>query len=229
MVQAIEEIAELEKREAEIAPGIKIVTRVGARVYLTAPGEMVRILEFPEFSWEIKDKKFYFLLILENKGNVRIEPAGEIIIKNILGTKIDEIKIPIRVVFPKGKIVLPVEWENWQKSFWVKYGGFVAEARVIYGPGLELTKEIRAVALPWYFPVILGRIILLIILLLVWKVIRARQEKKKLKEYRVEIGETIESVAQKFGMNWKKLVKINKIKPPYSLKEGQKIFIIERK
>lgn len=230
MTQAVEIPAELKEEGAktEIAPGVKIVTRAGARIYLTVPGEIVKILEFPEFSWEMKDNKFYFLLALGNKGNVRIEPKGEIIIKNILGTKIDEIKIPTRVVFPKDKILLPVEWENWQKSFWVKYGGFIAEAKVIYGPGLELTKELRAIALPWYVPVIFGGIIvLLILLLIVWRIIKKR-EKKLMKEYIVETGETIEGIASKFGMNWKKLAKINKLKPPYTLKEGQKIYILEK-
>lgn len=226
MTQALGTIAELKKGEAEISPGVKIVTRVGARVYLTVAGETVKILEFPEFSWEMKNNKFYFLLTLVNKGNVRIEPRGEILVKNIFGTKISELTIPTRVVFPKGEIVIPVEWAK--LPFWVKYGGFVAEAKVIYGPGLELTKEMRAIALPWYAPAIFGGIILLIILLLVVKMLVAKKEKKIMKEYIVGVGETIESIASKFGMNWMKLAKINKLKPPYTLKEGQKIFILEK-
>ena len=42
-------------------------------------------------------------------------------------------------------------------------------------------------------------------------------------------GETTESIAEKFGMSWKKLVKTNKLKPPYSLKHGQKILVLEKK
>ncbi len=226
MTQSIGTLAELEKGEAEIAPGVKVVTRIGARVYLTVAGETVKILEFPKFSWEMKNKKFYFLLSLKNKGNVRIEPRGEITIKNILGAKIDELTIPTRIVFPKGEIVIPVEWEK--IPFWAKYGGFTAEAKVIYGPGLELTKVLKAIALPWHVPAIFGGIILLIILLLVVKMMVAKKEKKMMKEYIIGSGETIESIAQKFGMNWKKLAKINRLKPPYTLKKGQKIFVLEK-
>ncbi|MDP2930290.1 MAG: DUF916 domain-containing protein [bacterium] len=173
MTQAIGTLAELEKGKAEIAPGIKVVTRIGARVYLTVPGEIITVLEFPEFSWEMKDNKFYFLLTLVNKGNVRIEPQGEITVKNLLGAKIGELTIPTRVVFPKGEIVIPVEWEK--LPFWVKYGGFAAEAKVTYGPGLALTKELKAVALPWYVPVIFGGIIIFLILLLIVKKTRKKQ------------------------------------------------------
>lgn len=134
MVQAIGTLAEFEKGEAEIGAGVKIVTRVGARVYLTVPGEIVRKMEFTDFSWEMNNDKFYFLLTLENKGNVRIEPKGEIIIKNILGRK-EEIKIPTRVVFPKDKIVLPVEWER------PSVGRFIVLATAIYSSEI-LTREI---------------------------------------------------------------------------------------
>lgn len=170
MTQAIGTLAELEKGKAEISPGIKVVTRTGARVYLTVPGEIITVLEFPKFSWEMKDNKFYFLLTFNNKGNVRIEPQGEITVKNLLGAKIGELTIPTRVVFPKGEIVIPVEWEK--LPFWVRYGGFMAEAEVTYGPGLALTKDLNAIALPWYVPVIFGGIILLILLLIVKKIRR---------------------------------------------------------
>jgi len=168
MVQATDEESELGEK-GEITSGIKVVTRVGTRVFLTVPGEVITLLEFPEFSWEVKDNKFYFFLTLENKGNVRIEPKGEIIIKNILGTKIKELEIPTRIVFPKGKIVLPIEWGNWRRSFWLKYGGFIAEAKVIYGPGLELTQKLRIFALSSYLLIISAGIILMIILFLITK------------------------------------------------------------
>lgn len=227
MTQAVGTLAELEGKRAEIAPGIKIVTRIGARVYLTVPGEQIRALEFPKFDWEMRDGKFYFLLTLLNKGNVRIEPQGEIAIKNILGTKIDELKIPDRVIFPKGEIVLPVEWGD--IPFWVKFGGFTAAARIVYGPGLEATQTMTAVTLPWYVPTIFGGIVVLLILLWVTRKILRQREKKLLKEYIVQKGETVVSIAENFGMSWKKLARINGLKAPYTLGEGRKIFIIERK
>lgn len=182
MVQAVDGESELLNEKGEITPGVKVVTRVGTRVFLTVPGEIITLLEFLKFSWEIKESKFYFFLTLENKGNVRIEPKGEIIIKNILGTKIKELEIPTRIVFPKGKIVIPVEWENWRRSFWLKCGGFIAEAKVIYGPGLELTQKLRIFALSYYLPIISAGIILMIILFLITKKFLKPREKKLKRE-----------------------------------------------
>jgi len=226
MIQEVPEEVET-GAEGEVAAGLRIAVRTGARVYLTVPGDIIRLLEFPKFSWERKDGIFRFLLTFENKGNVRIEPRGSIVIKNFFGAEIDELDIPARVVFPKGEITVPVIWEN--ISFWTKYGGFVAEAKVNYGPGLDLSKTIRVVAVPRGLGLALGITILLLILLLVIKILRTRIERKRLGQYIVQEGETTESIAEKFGMSWKKLVKINKLKPPYSLKHGQKILVLEKK
>jgi len=53
------------------------------------------------------------------------------------------------------------------------------------------------------------------------------RKKKWIKEewtsYRVKEGENINSIAKKFGVSWKLIVKANKLKPPYELKSGQKI------
>jgi len=181
MIQAVGTLSELEGKKAEIAPGMKIVTRIGARVYLTVSGEQIRALEFPKFTWKMRDGKFYFLLTLLNKGNVRIEPQGEIAIKNILGTKIGELNIPNRVVFPKGEIVLPIEWED--IPFWVKFSGFTAAARVVYGSGLEATQIMTAVVLPWYVPTIFGGIVVLLVLFwMTRKILRAKRIENRLRE-----------------------------------------------
>ena len=42
-------------------------------------------------------------------------------------------------------------------------------------------------------------------------------------EYKVKSGEDINSLADRFDISWKLLVKTNKIKPPYALRKGQKI------
>jgi len=137
MAQAIGTLKETEGGKAEIETVLNVVTRVGARVYLAVSGEIVKILEFPKFSLEKRDNLFYFVLTLKNQGNVRIEPKGEIVIKNILETKNNEVKIPTRVVFPKDEIVLPVKWEKTPS-----FGKFTARASVTYGTGETLTREL---------------------------------------------------------------------------------------
>jgi len=115
---------------------MRVVTRVGARIYLTVPGELIRELELNEFSWKMEEGLAVFYLTLTNKGNIRISPKGEIEIKNKSGKVVDKIAITEREVFPKDTIVLPTRWEK------TMTGKFTALATIDYGGKEKLTKEL---------------------------------------------------------------------------------------
>jgi len=158
--------------EAEEGTTMRVVTRVGARIYLTVPGEIIKELEIEEFSWKMEEGQVVFYLTLTNKGNVRILPKGEIEIKDKLGKIVDKIQITEREIFPKDTIVLPTKWEK------TIVGKFTALATVSYD-GKILTKELSFVVkgvqrLQKIF-LILGLIIGgIIILLIIFFVIRRR-------------------------------------------------------
>lgn len=125
-----------EAPEAEEGTTMRVVTRVGARIYLTMPGEIIKKLEFEEFNWKMEKDQVVFYLTLANKGNVRILPEGEIEIKDKSGKAIDKVKLTEREVFPKDTVVLPAKWEE------TMAGKFTALATVSYGVGENLTKEL---------------------------------------------------------------------------------------
>lgn len=125
-----------EAPEVEEGTAMRVVTRVGVRIYLTMPGEIIKKLELEEFSWKMEEGQVVFYLTLSNKGNVRILPRGKIEIKDESGEMIDKVKITEREVFPKDTIVLPTRWEK------TMAGKFTALATVSYGVGKNLTKEL---------------------------------------------------------------------------------------
>ena len=187
MVQAIEMEEGLGKGEAEVESELKVVTRIGARVYLTVSGKIVRALEFLDFSSERRSPIHHFVLTLKNPGNVRIEPEGEIAIKNILGAMIDEIKIPNRVIFPKDEIVLPVKWEKTSI-----FGKFTAKASVNSEAGEVLTKELTF----WIFPPLnvllrIGFGIIILALLVKFLVGEKRKRRRLLLRTRIRTREVI--------------------------------------
>ncbi len=122
--------------EAEKGTAMRVATRVGARIYLTVPGEMIKELELKEFSYKIEENQVVFYLTLTNKGNVRILPKGEIEIKDKGGKAVDKIKITEREVFPEDTIELPTKWEK------TMAGKFTALAEVSYDAEKTLTKEL---------------------------------------------------------------------------------------
>lgn len=126
-----------EVAEAGEGTAMRVVSRVGARIYLTVPGEIIKKLELKEFSWKMEEGQVVFYLTLTNKGNIRISPKGEIEIKDKSGNAADKIKITEREVFPKDTIVLPTRWEK------TIAGKFTALATVSYGTEKNLTKELK--------------------------------------------------------------------------------------
>lgn len=124
--------------KTEEGTAMQVVNRVGARIYLTVPGEIIKELEFKDFSWKMEKGQVVFYLTLTNKGNVRISPKEEIKIRDKSGNTIDKIKIAGREVFPKDTIVLPTKWEK------TTAGKFTALATVSYDKKI-LTKELSFV------------------------------------------------------------------------------------
>ena len=162
-----------EVAEARKGTAMRVVSRVGARIYLTVAGEMIKELELENFSYKIEEGQVVFYLTLTNKGNIRISPKGEIEIKDKSGKVVDKIKITEREVFPKDTIVLPTKWEK------TMAGKFTALTTVDYGGEKPLTKElsfeVESAQGPKKILLIIGSIIGgIIILLIIFFMIRRK-------------------------------------------------------
>jgi hypothetical protein len=114
---------------------MRVINRLGARIYLTVPGEKNEKLEIGNFNNNIENKKVIFQLTLINNGNVRILPKGKIEINDSLGRLVDSIELTQREIFPKNTIVLPIKWDK------TLNGNFIALATVEYS-NQKITKEL---------------------------------------------------------------------------------------
>jgi predicted negative regulator of RcsB-dependent stress response len=74
---------------------------------------------------------------------------------------------------------------------------------------------------PWYFIVIILLVLAGIIAYPIYTSYQNKKLRKTCKMYKVKKGATIMDVAAAHNINWKKLAKLNKLKKPYTLKEGQ--------
>jgi len=117
---------------------MQVLNRIGARIYLTIPGEKIEKLEIGEFSNIVEKNKIIFQLTLINKGNTRIAPKGEIVIKDKLGNVVDQVQLTRREIFPKDTIVIPVNWGE------ILNGTFTALATIEYG-NQKITKELSLI------------------------------------------------------------------------------------
>lgn len=213
---------------------MSIVTRIGARIYLTVPGEKIENLEITNFGYyfisrhsgfirDLLNLNYFtnFFLTLKNGGNVRIEPNTTIVIKNIFGQKVDEINGKVGIVFPKRSSTINL---SWQKPMFL--GRYSVEAQVKYSENQPIvTKNLVFWVVPYRLLTILGGLIVLLVLLRLVYLYLKEIAKEKMMIYTLTKKESIQEVAEKFKVNWSKLARINNLKKPYELKKDQKLFI----
>jgi hypothetical protein len=132
-------IAQGKGRKSEIeGSGLRITTRVGARIYITVPGNTIKKLSFNEFTEELQDRKVAFYSIFSNKGNVRIRLKGNIEITGSDGVLAGTAEIPEREVFPQKTITIPALWHPEDSV----EGELKARATVMYGSDESLVQEL---------------------------------------------------------------------------------------
>jgi LysM repeat protein len=218
--------------------GVKIITRVGVRIYETVPGEVKKDFEITRFDWrpEIKQKRNFlkdildinkrtaFIVGLKNKGNVRLTPKATIEVRNIFGKKVADLQNKeIGNIFPgKSNNDATIYWES--VPFFGRYKATLAASFFEEGVGSG-TREIIIWAFPYRiaFLLVLAGILFYLIRLTTLYFREAKKEKMPIHE--VRDGETLGALAQKFGVPWKWLAKANGIRKPFEVRAGQKLFI----
>lgn len=234
--------------------GLFIKTRIGVRIYETVPGEIIKKLTIKEFYWQLFKKPvkaetglnwlgkiFYFIknkvkLILGldnyiiffvkmgNDGNVRLEPEGNLIIRNILGSEVARLEPKMNTIFPRKEILYPAKWERKMPFF----GRYTASIEVKYNntdTAPSASQKITIWAIPY---LLLGGIVVLIVLIILLRLLLLllmETRKKKMAVHLVQEDETLESLAADYGLSWKKIAKFNRLKAPYQIKPKDKIII----
>lgn len=218
--------------------GMRIVSRVGVRIYQTVPGEVKKGFEVTRFDWRLEqnslknwwkdfldiNRKTIFFMGVKNVGNVRISPKVTVEIRNMLGIKtallVDR---DLGVVFPRG--------ENSDGAvFWDDaplFGRYKIKATVRFAEE-GMGEETRELAI-WVFPY--RMIFLSIILVVLFTLARLiglyfrEAGKEKMPIYQVKLGDNLADLGRKFMAPWRRIAKLNFIGEPFDIKEGEKLFI----
>jgi len=229
------------KEKADGKSGVSLSFRTGLRVAITIPGELERKLEIVGFTVTKRDDGSFLLHpLVKNLGNVSIDADAKVFTRYFFGL----------THFTNGGQypILRGETSDWnfelKKPFW---GGWYRSSFVVgydtnseAGVGVKSGKELTRLEGPsvwfWSFPTPAALAIEIVVLLalafggfLFWL---SQKRKRWIKEnwvsYEVKSGEDIKSLAERFDVSWKLIAKVNKLKPPYALKPGEKIKIPPR-
>ncbi len=213
--------------------GAAISTRVGARVYNTVPGEMIRKAKITSFavSENIAKNIYEIFITAKNEGNITISPQASLRVGGwglLSRTKI---------FYPE---IIDKEWQllrgaevttNW---VWPKpyFGRFTFQAILTYDekenvPAKLTTETLTVTIIPWRDVYILLATLLGIILIIVGIILykKKKYSGKGWDDYIVKETDNVMSLAQKCHIPWKLLVKVNRIKKPYFMTAGQVILV----
>jgi hypothetical protein len=207
--------------------GIIMHKRIGVRVYVTLPGEIIKDIKYTSFTKKISKfrsfiipSNYQFSVMLDNIGNVSNTVELTLNSKNLITGKIGTKKYnQLLTRETKG-----VSNFDWKAPFFGVYSFTVdGKYQTKDGTGKFTTETFTGIIIPWDF-------ILLVVLLCVF----ARKGFKKYKKiysgegwakYKVTNRDTLESLAKTHSVTWKQIAKVNKLKAPYSLKEDQAILL----
>ncbi|MBP7823313.1 DUF916 domain-containing protein [Candidatus Gracilibacteria bacterium] len=213
-------------------PGVNLSIRTGLRVAITVPGDIERKLEIDGFDYKRQKGIIILSPRVGNIGNVSIDAGVSVVTRHFFGLKYSE---------QGGEYpVLRGETSDWnfdlQKPF---FGGlYRSKFTVSYDPSPEAQigdntdGELTILKGPsiWFimFPTLLGFITQLILLglvgALIFLYIVARRREQWIINHWVKKTLTastdITSLAEEYNVSWKLLAKVNRLKPPYTLKKG---------
>lgn len=170
---------------------------------------------------------------MENKGNTTIEVEIEPSKKSYFG-EVEKIDTQIIKLFPKEKVNLPINVGQmpilgvYDLRTNIKYFEFnlITNEKTPLG---EVNKNIQLIIIPWNYIILILFIVLALITYFKVKKYRLKKIIKNSVNYMVQNTDTITTLAKQSNVNWKTLVKINKLNPPYEIKSGQTILLPNRK
>ncbi|MBT5338528.1 DUF916 domain-containing protein, partial [Candidatus Falkowbacteria bacterium] len=205
------------------------IAAIGMRTYVNVVGDRI-----VDFSWDseehqvVGEDSHVITLSLANNGNVIMSPSGTITIKPLIGEE-QVLDIEISPLMPTQSGEYNIYWDEapiigfFKATIEVAVSEFDITGMSSNSGSIGETEQ-REISF-WIIPVkeIAGAIIVFIIVFTVLFLRRHRYQKllKIWKSKTIMQDSSLPIVAQKWGVNWKLLAKVNKIKSPYVVIKGQ--------
>jgi hypothetical protein len=183
----------------------------------------------------IEDGKQTYTLNLKNTGNVSADVDAKVYLKSLFGTIAYENGGGYPVLADRQ---LDLTFVDESPLF---FGGwYYASAELMYddragtfgtGDSSHLIKKVTDRQLIFVAPTLAGILVILLVVgaigsAIAWLLLKQYRKRDALKTwhtYTIARGDSIQSVANRYGVSWKKLASVNGITAPYVLEEGHAI------
>lgn len=221
---------------AEQQAGVNLRFRTAIRVALTIPGDIVRELSLRPLEHAVTDAGVHRITIrAQNTGNVSIDASLHTQVKSVFGG----VTVEQKGQFP----VLRGEEAQWHVELPQHMWGGVYRATteltydpheesgigVLSGQGTTTLSASTAWFIVWPSLAVgfgYGVSVVVLVGACVYVYIRRRRHqamRASWVEHVVRTGDTLHTLAEATHVSWKDLVRINRLRPPYALHEGDRI------
>ncbi len=203
-----------------------ISTRLIEPVYISIPGRKTVKYNLNDFSYQQIGGLPSFYMRFSNNGNVFLKTSTKLSIRGTLLEKPYQVDLADSTILQGESLEKVFKFENpplfgeYKADLTMEISEYnVAKNELM--PLNTVTKTISFYIIPWHCLIFL---LLLIILLPVCEYLRRRyfRENPPLTfGHLVKKGETVVSIADLYQISWKKIIKLNKLAKPYTIKPGR--------
>lgn len=225
------------KKEGGIALGF----RNAIRVAITVPGKIVKQLTIQKVEIDRNEKGNYTVSpVSKNTGNVSLDVTTRVQLRSVFGqeTPVQKATYPVIAGATTG-------WAfEFKRPFWG--GVYKAQTSIAYdsdtntGIGDATGQERKVRAASGYFimmptwqalavEIAVPFVLIFALITFLYRRKLRRIAQKRLHKYTVVPGDTVISIAEVHGIDWKQLAKINSIKPPFLIDYGQVLLLPQPK
>lgn len=221
-----------------VGMGTKITIGIGLELLVRVAGELKPDLSFDNLDYFVSDDgRLNVKIKYTNNGNVSVSPQAHLVISDIWGKRYYNNDYRFSIISPglDAESVIRVNTDD----FFLAYGiynidveltydvySFSGTDDLLYSSG---TGRLRIYSLPWYLFLIIALFVVSILSWFFFRNYRYLKLYKSSMEYLVKDRDTLQSVSNKFKVDPKKIIIVNKIKKPYFLDGGTTILIPNKK
>jgi hypothetical protein len=215
--------------------GIVLSLRSAIRVAITIPGDIKKGLAFTGLGFTAKDDaKILLSTALKNSGNVSLDTQVEVKLSYVFGVAASKAggNFPV-LSSSEGRFNFESSrpfWGGWYKlTATARYDDNLANALGEGSANASTQRSMWAFIVPDPLAAVIEGIAAIVLVggiaYLVYRKRRHGQMVRRATGHLVKPGEDLHSVAEMYAMQWKHLARINKLKPPYQIKAGQKLLV----
>ncbi len=224
-------VAEIVNEEQPASSGqnqIRVMARLIEPVYISVPGRKQLKYNLDEFSYSESNGVPCFSIKFSNRGNVFL--TGEVDM-NIEGTLLEKpylVSLNHPTILQQESMVKTFRFEN--PPLFGEYRAELTFKVYEYDPLTDSPRLLDTIRQQIRFNIVPYHCIIALIIIIILAVVAGKYGFRYVKTHTEETflhvakkGETIISIADLYQVNWKKIVKLNKLRRPYTIHAGDRI------